>query len=144
MLASSDGLDGAEPEPGDRRAHVPSTTYKLFEQAMRTRRQIVCVYGGCSREVCPVILGHSNGQEKALTYQFAGQSKSGLRRGGEWRCLFLTKVSKVRLREGPWLVASGHTQPQGCVQVVDLDVNPKSPYYPKRHIAPLERRQARR
>jgi hypothetical protein len=110
---------------------VPSRTYKLFEQAMRTRRQIVCVYEGCSREVCPVILGHSNGQEKALTFQFAGQSRSGLQRGGEWRCLFLLKVSKARLREGLWLVGSSHTQPQGCVQIVDIDVNRKSPYHPK-------------
>src|ERR1700730_9760349 len=56
----------------------PSAAYKLFEQAMSTRKQILCTYNGRPRELCPVILGHSQGQEKALTYQFRGQSAKGL------------------------------------------------------------------
>jgi hypothetical protein len=64
---------------------MSSRSYQLFEQAMRLRKQIVCTYDGHTREICPIILGHSEGQEKALTYQFAGQSKSGLPLGGEWR-----------------------------------------------------------
>jgi hypothetical protein len=111
---------------------VPSANYALFEQAMRMRKQIVCRYDGNRRELCPIILGHSQGQEKVLTFQFAGGSKSGLPPDGEWRCLFLSKVSDVELRDGPWRVGSNHTQPQGCVEVVDLDVNPSSPYRPKR------------
>lgn len=122
---------------------MASRVYKLFEQAMRTRRQIVCIYDGHDREVCPVILGHSDEQEKALTYQFAGKSKSGLPPGGEWRCLFLSKISKARLRDGPWLVGSRHSQPQGCVQVVDIDVNPASPYRPKRRLTAGRRRKVR-
>ena len=111
---------------------MPSLTYKLFEQAMRGRQQVVCLYGGHRRELCPVILGHSQDQEKALTFQFGGSSSSGLPRGGEWRCLWLAKVSDVELRDGPWLSGSSHSQPQGCVDVIDLDVNPASPYKPKR------------
>jgi hypothetical protein len=111
---------------------MSSANYGLFEQAMRLRKRIVCVYNGQPRELCPVILGHSQEQEKALTYQVAGKSRSGLPPAGEWRCLFLSKVSKAQLRDGPWLVGSSHTQPQGCVQIVDLDVNPMSPYGPKR------------
>jgi hypothetical protein len=114
------------------REPVPSSNYRLFEQAMRRRKPVFCVYGGYPRELCPVVLGHSQQQEKVLTYQFAGQSKSGLPREGEWRCLWLTKVSAVQLRDGPWRVGSSHTQPQGCVEIVDLDVNPHSPYHPKR------------
>ena len=111
-----------------------SETYALFERAMRTRKQVVCVYGGHRRGLCPVVLGHSHGHEKVLTYQFGGGSKSGLPRGGEWRCLFVANVSDVELRDGPWLVGSSHTQPQGCVEVVDLDVNPASPYRPRRRV----------
>jgi hypothetical protein len=111
---------------------MPSLTYKLFEQAMRDRRQVVCMYGGHRRELCPVILGHSQEQEKALTFQFGGGSSSGLPRRGEWRCLWLAKVSDAELRDGPWFAGSSHSQPQGCVEVVDLDVNPASPYRPKR------------
>jgi hypothetical protein len=111
---------------------VTSANYDLFEQAMRRRKQVVCMYNGHPRELCPIILGHSQGQEKALTYQVGGKSASGLPPAGEWRCLFLSKVSNAQLHDGPWLVGSSHTQPQGCVQIVDLDVNPSSPYCPKR------------
>ena len=111
-----------------------SPTYELFRNAMAERKQIVCVYDGCRRELCPIILGHSRGQEKALTYQFGGRSRSGLPPGGEWRCLWLSKVSTVELRDGPWYAGSSHNQPQGCVEIVDLDVNPTSPYKPKRRL----------
>jgi hypothetical protein len=111
---------------------MPTPTYKLFERAMRDGQQIVCMYDGHRRELCPIILGHSHDQEKALTFQFGGSSGSGLPRGGQWRCLWLSKVSDVELRDGPWFTGSSHSQPQGCVEVVDLDVNPASPYKPKR------------
>ena len=111
-----------------------STNYQMFEQAMRLRKQIVCRYGGYRRELCPIVLGHSQGEEKALTFQFGGESRSGLPTGGEWRCLRLSKVSDAQLRDGPWFAGSRHTQPQGCVEMVDLDVNPSSPYLPKRRL----------
>jgi hypothetical protein len=38
------------------------------------------------------------------------------------------------LRDGPWHAGDSHNQPQGCVDVVDLDVNPASPYNPKRRL----------
>ena len=58
---------------------------------MTTRKQILCTYNGRPRELYPVILGHSQGQEKALTYQFGGQSEKGLPPGGQWCCLWLSK-----------------------------------------------------
>src|SRR3954453_23649381 len=101
---------------------------------MRAPQPVTCIYDGCVREICPVILGHSDGEEKALTYQFAGQSTSYLPPGGDWRCMFLSRVSHARLREGPWIVGSRHTQLQECVKEVDLDVNPNSPFGPKRRL----------
>jgi uncharacterized protein (DUF4415 family) len=116
------------------RTRASSSAYKLFEEAMTTRKQILCTYNGRSRELCPVILGHSQGQEKALTYQFGGQSEKGLPPGGQWRCLWLSKVRNIRLRDGPWHAGDRHDQPQGCVEIVDLDVNPASSYSPKRRL----------
>ena len=113
---------------------MASPNYALFEQAMVLRKQIFCMYGGYPRQLCPIILGHSQGEEKALTYQVGGQSKSGLPPQGEWRCLWLSKISNVQLHDGPWLTGSSHNRPQGCVEIVDLDVNPSSPYHPKRRI----------
>ena len=119
---------------------TPSATYKLFEQAIRQRRQIVCLYRGYRRELCPVILGHKkNGDEAALTFQFAGESGSGLPRGGEWRCLLLSEVSNAELRDGRWHAGSRHRQPQSCVDIVDLDVNPESPYESRRDSKPTRR-----
>jgi hypothetical protein len=104
---------------------------------MAGRKQVLCLYDGCCRELCPIILGHSKGKEKALTYQFGGQSRSGLPPGGEWRCLWLDRVSNVELRDGLWHTGKAHKQPQGCVDVVDLDVNPLSPYNPARRLQQL-------
>jgi hypothetical protein len=109
---------------------MPSATYELFREAMAGRKQIVCTYQGYRREVCPVILGHSGGEEKALTYQFAGESSSKLPPGGNWRCLTLSMVSDVELRDGPWITGGSHSASQSCVEVVDFDVNPDSPYSP--------------
>jgi len=110
-----------------------SPIYKLFEQAIRQRKQVVCLYRGYRRELCPIILGHKkSGEEVSLTFQFAGESSSRLPRGGQWRCLLLAEVSKVELRDGRWHSASNHQQPQSCVDIVDLDVNPESPYEPRR------------
>jgi uncharacterized protein YutE (UPF0331/DUF86 family) len=120
-VAETDGLE-------------PSPTYRLFEQAMTDGKQIVCMYDGYRREICPIILGHSQGEEKALTYQFGGESRSGLPNRGEWRCLFLSRVREVQLRKGRWHTGDSHSQPSRCVEIVDLDVNPRSPYNPKRRL----------
>ena len=81
-----------------------------------------------------IMTNDSQGQEKALTYQIGGGSRSGLPNHGEWRCLFLSKVSQAQLQDGLWRIGASHTQPQGCVEVVDFDVNPLSPYSPKRNL----------
>ena len=111
---------------------MPSQNYILFAQAIIGRKQVVCDFDGHHRELCPIILGHSKGQETALTYQFGGGSTHGLPPGGQWRCLFLSRVENAQLRDGPWRAGDGHSQRQHCVDDVDLDVNPNSPYNPKR------------
>lgn len=111
---------------------MPSPTYELFAEAIRRKQQVVCRYNGYERLLCPIVLGHSKGEEKALTFQFAGGTSGHLPKGGEWRCLFLARVEKPELRDGAWHSGSSHTQPQGCVEDVDMDVNPDSPYHPSR------------
>ena len=111
--------------------NASTPVYDLFYRAMRDRKQIFCVYDGYPRELCPVILGHSEGEEKALVYQFGGRTKSRL---PEWKCLSLSKVSDVQLRDGPWHVGKRHSQRQSCIKEVDVDINPTSPYNPKRRL----------
>jgi hypothetical protein len=100
-----------------------SATYQLFRTAILERKQVTCVYLGKNREVCPIVLGHAKGEEKCLTFQFAGESTSKLPPRGNWRCLELKKVSNVHLRNGPWREGDQHSRPQSCVEIVDVDVN---------------------
>ena len=101
----------------------PSPAYTLFRAAMLEGRQVTCVYDGHPRELCPVILGHTKGEEKVLAYQVGGTSRSGLPPGGEWRCLTLARVDNARVRDGPWREGARHTAPQSCVEEVDVDIN---------------------
>lgn len=112
----------------------PSPTYKLLIEAMTARKQVICAYDGFARAFCPIILGHTRGEEVALVFQFAGGSRSGLPPGGQWKCLRLAKMSEVQLRDGRWHAGPRHRQAQSCVEEVDIDVNPKSPYQPKRRL----------
>ena len=113
---------------------VPSHTYELFAAAMIDRRPLVCMYEGHPRAVCPIILGHTDGAEKALTFQFAGSGSKGPV-DGAWKCLVLAKVTEAELVDAPWNDGGGpHGTRQSCVMDVDLDVNPDSPYAPKRRL----------
>jgi hypothetical protein len=109
-----------------------SETFRSFHRAILERKQIVCVYNRHRREICPHILGHAKGEEKALVYQFAGESASKLPEGGEWRCLFLKHVRDVALREGRWHSGGRHRATQRCVEKVYVDVNTKVPNQPGR------------
>jgi hypothetical protein len=113
---------------------MAATTYALFEKAMRARKQVLCTYQGAPREVCPIILGHTKGAEQALTWQFGGTDKKGAPIRGQWKCLTLADVSDVRLRDGPWHAGKSHMTRQTCVEDVDLDMNPDSPYSPRRRL----------
>jgi len=114
---------------------MASANYALFARAMKQRQQVLCFYDDFRRELCPIILGHTRtGDEAALTFQFGGESSGRLPSEGAWRCLSLAKVSDVELRDGPWRSGPAHRHAQHCVDRVDLDVNPSSPYRPARRL----------
>lgn len=115
---------------------MPSRTYDLFAAAMAARRPIACIYQGHPRALCPVVLGHSEGTEKALTWQFGGSGSKGPVRG-QWKCLALSEIRAAEMVDGPWRVGEGHSRAQSCVRDVDLDVNPDSPYQPRRRLPKL-------
>jgi hypothetical protein len=102
---------------------MPSKTYMLFREAILGEKQVTCFYKGHYRELCPVVIGHTKGEEKVLAFQFSGESSTELPRGGEWRCLYLSRVEDAVLRDGPWREGTSHTKEQQCVQDVDLDIN---------------------
>jgi hypothetical protein len=83
-------------------------------------------------------LGHTKGQERTLAYQFAGESSSRLSAAGEWKCLVVAEMTNIELRDGKWHSGAQHGERQTCVEVVDFDVNPNSPYRPRRTLGSLD------
>ncbi|NNM72509.1 hypothetical protein [Enterovirga aerilata] len=102
---------------------MPSATYEVFRQAILQQKQVVCDYDGHPRELCPVILGHTSGEERVFAYQVGGSGSKGLPPGGAWRCLTLARVGRAALRDGPWREGSSHMREQTCVTEVELDIN---------------------
>jgi hypothetical protein len=84
--------------------------------------RLPAITGASIASFAPHVLGHKHGQETALTYQFAGQSASGLPPDGEWRCLLLSQVQSAQLRDGP-RHSRPHTQPQTCVDIIDAEID---------------------
>jgi hypothetical protein len=100
---------------------MPSPTYALFRNAIRSEQQVVCIYGGRIRELCPHIIGtNRSGEEVVLAWQFAGES-SGLL--PQWRCLRIANVRDARVRKGRWHEGGSHETTQKCVSEIDLDIN---------------------
>jgi len=108
--------------------------YDLFATAIRERKQVFCTYHGAPRALCPIILGRGRGVARALTWQFGGTNEKGEPMRGQWKCLILAEVSDVQLRDGAWHAGESHARPQSCIDDVDLDVNPDSPYRPRRKL----------
>jgi hypothetical protein len=110
---------------------MASATYELLLRAMREKRQVVCVYQGHRRELCPILLGRTGLEEFSLTFQFGGDTSDGpIAPPGNWKCLRLKDVRDVALRDGPWHAGSHHSAAQSCMKMVEYDVNPLSPYEP--------------
>jgi hypothetical protein len=103
---------------------MPSATYALFREAILHERRVACIYDGHPRELCPVILGPSKGEEKVLAYQVGGRpSRGAIAPAGAWKCLRLARVKFARLQDGPWREGQGHRAEQTCVDRIDLDIN---------------------
>ena len=100
---------------------MPSPTYTLFRNAILGEQQVVCVYDGRVRELCPHIIGaNKRGEEVVLAWQFGGESSGKL---PQWRCLKLTNVRDAHTREGHWHEGGSHQTTQTCVSDIDLDIN---------------------
>jgi hypothetical protein len=100
-----------------------SGNFKLFADAVLKRKQITCWYDNHYREVCPHIVGHKAGMEKAQVYQFGGTSSRPLPREGRFKCFDLNKVEQAALRDGPWHGPEKHKHKQQCVDEIYVHVD---------------------
>src|SRR5258708_23049288 len=75
---------------------MPSATYALFRNAILAEQQVVCLYDGRRRELCPHIIGTSkSGEEVVLAWQFFGERSGKL---PQWRWLKLANFSDPPVR----------------------------------------------
>jgi hypothetical protein len=105
--------------------------YSLIRQAILAKDIVALDYNGSVREMCPHVLGKTKGSPYALMYQFAGESKAGLKREGSpdnWRCLRIEGLSHVAVRKanGEWHTASNYSAMQNCVSEIDVRVGIKA------------------
>lgn len=97
--------------------------YSLLYQAIEEKKQVIAMYDGYLREMCPHVLGSREGVRHVLSFQFAGDSSQGLPPGGQWKCMEVDGLSNVALKEGLWFTAPGKTgKPQLCVDIVHTSV----------------------
>jgi hypothetical protein len=106
-------------------------TYSLIRQAILSKDIVAVSYRGSVREMCPHVLGKTKGSPHALMYQFAGESRGGLKRDGapeNWRCLRIEELSYVAVRkaDGEWHTASNYSAMQNCVAEIDVRVETKA------------------
>ena len=80
-------------------------------------------------DVCsvPHLLGWTRHRRlQVLSYQYGGDSESGLKPAGSpdnWRCMAVKNLSQVELLDDPWQTAENHSRPQTCIEEVELDVD---------------------
>lgn len=89
--------------------------FRTITYAIAHRQQVVLMYGGLRREVCPHSLGWKGDTLSCFAYQFGGESRQPLPRGGQWRCLHLHSMSEVIVREGDWHTGPVDPQRSSCV-----------------------------
>src|SRR5258708_7466556 len=61
--------------------------YSLLYQAIEEKKQVIAMYDGYLREMCPHVLGSKDGVRHVLSFQFSGVSSQGLPPGGQWKCM---------------------------------------------------------
>lgn len=118
---------------------MDSPIYELFVRAMIEEKQVACVFKRRPRVLSIIILGHTDGEERALTWQTGGESSKPLPPGGAWRAVTLAEVTDVHLLDSRPRRGTRKSGEQRWVTDVDLDVNPDSPYHPQRQLEEIRR-----
>ena len=105
---------------------MSSSNYNLVSQAIINKAQVIAVYHGHRREMCPHVIGLKGIREQALFCQFGGSSESAgivTPDSRKWRCIFIDELSDLSIRPGRWYTIDTHSQLQTCVDVVDVEVD---------------------
>ena len=104
---------------------MSSSIYQVIRNAILNKQQVIATYDGFHREMCPHVIGLKSGIEQALFYQFAGDTSKGPIREqtkNNWRCITISKLTNVSVKDGEWHTFESHSRPSTCVDTIDVEV----------------------
>jgi len=76
--------------------------FEILKEAIEKRRCVSMLADGRRREVAPLAIGFKGAQKKVLTFQYRGDSNSGLAAGGAWRCFLIDNIAWAKIIDDPW------------------------------------------
>jgi hypothetical protein len=100
----------------------------LLTHAIQNREQVDGTYNGRRRSFCPHALGTKGGKRHVLVFQFSGEGIDGAALNSGWRCLDVEKLTGLSASPGEWHTAPNVFNPQSCLDVVDVVVQPFPPH----------------
>ncbi len=98
--------------------------YTLVKTAIVNKKQVIAMYKGHWREMCPHMIGMKRGNVHGLFYQFDGTSGSGKIIAGSpdnWRCINLEDLEDAQLKSGEWHTSTEEFD-QTCIDQIDIEV----------------------
>jgi predicted nucleic acid-binding protein len=98
-----------------------SEVFTALREALLERRPVHVSHDGKRQTVCPYILGHAAGEERAFALVVAASSSTKRPVKASWICLRLSKIEDVRSADEPWIEQAYPGPVQRCVDQVYLD-----------------------
>ncbi|MCK1618231.1 PIN domain-containing protein [Bradyrhizobium sp. 159] len=98
-----------------------SEVFVALREALLERRPVQVSRDGKCQTVCPYILGHATGEERAFVLLVDGSSRTKRPVQAKWICLRLSKIEDVRFADEPWIEQDYPGPVQRCVDQVHLE-----------------------
>lgn len=98
-----------------------SKAFMALRQALLERRPVHVSRDGKYQTVCPYILGHAAGEERAFVLLVDASSRTKRPVQAKWICLRVSTIEDVRFADEPWIERDYPGPVQRCVDRVHLD-----------------------
>jgi len=76
--------------------------YDVLKEAIEKHRCVRVKADDLWRDICPISLGYKGEKLKILSYQYRGDSASGIAAEGGWRCFALDEITWAQINDDPW------------------------------------------
>lgn len=97
-----------------------SEVFMILRQALLERRPVQVSRDGKCQTVCPYILGHATGEERAFVLVVDASSRTKCPADARWICLRVSKIDDIRFADKPWIEQDYPGPVQRCVDQAHL------------------------